>query len=94
MSENSLVVTVRALLTTMSALQSVITASKSNWLLNTLPLQRVTANTSLFQHVPSASKFLDVVVLLVFFLSFFLFNLFSREPVRLDVKTHTENSVR
>lgn len=43
LSENSLVVTVRALLTTMSALQSVITASKSNWLLNTLPLQRVTA---------------------------------------------------
>lgn len=90
MSENSLVVTVRALLTTMSALQSVITASKSNWLLNTLPLQRVTANTSLLQHVPSASKFLDVVVLLV---SLFLFNLFSREPVRLAVKTHTEDSV-
>lgn len=73
MSEDSLVVTVRALLTIMSALQSVITTCKSNWLLNTLPLQRVTANTSLFQHVPSASKFLDVVVLLVsFFLSFFL----------------------
>lgn len=73
LSENSLVVTVRASLTIMSALQSVITASKSNWLLNTLPPQRVTANTSLFQHVPSASKFLDVVVLLVSFLFFLSF---------------------
>lgn len=38
LSENSLVVTARALLTIMSALQSITTASKSNWFLNTLPL--------------------------------------------------------
>lgn len=71
LSENSLVVTVRALLTTMMHYSQSLLLVKVIGCLTRYHCSVLLPNTSLFQHVPSASKFLDVVVLLVsFFLSF------------------------